>query len=64
MEPVRPTVDNYLLGFLERHTFSRSEVHELLTGECRLLPPLSEQLTKTCALWARRVLSIAQHLAA
>lgn len=64
MEPIRPDVDAYLLGLLDRHTFSRSDVHELLTGQCRLLPPLSEKLAATAPIWARRVLPVAQQLAA
>lgn len=64
MEPVRPTADAYLLDLLDRHTFTRADVHELLTGQCRLLPPLSERLAATAPIWARRVLPVAQELAA
>jgi CRISPR-associated endonuclease Cas1 len=63
MEPVRPVVDAFLLDFLGRHTFTRADVFELLDGQCRLLPPLTEQLAQTASLWARRVMPLAQQLA-
>jgi hypothetical protein len=63
MEPVRPTVDAFLLDFLNRHTFTKADVYELLDGQCRLLPPLTEQLARTAPLWARRVMPVAQELA-
>jgi CRISPR-associated endonuclease Cas1 len=64
MEPVRPAVDAYLLDLLSRHTFRKADVHELLTGQCRLLPPLTEDLAATAPLWARKVVPIAQRVAA
>jgi CRISPR-associated endonuclease Cas1 len=63
MEPVRPAEDAYVLDFLDRHTFTKADVYELFDGQCRLLPPLTEQLAKTAWHWARRVMPIAQQLA-
>lgn len=64
MEPLRPMVDRFVLDFLARHTFSREDVFELLDGQCRLLPPITEQLAGTAALWARLAVPEAQRLAA
>ena len=50
MEPVRPAVDTFLLDFLDRHTFTKADVYELLDGQCRVLPPLTEQLAQTAPL--------------
>jgi hypothetical protein len=36
---------------------------ERLDGQCRLLPPLTEELTSTAPLWARRVRPVARQLA-
>jgi hypothetical protein len=33
MEPVRPAVDPFLLDFLDRHTFTKADVYELLDGQ-------------------------------
>ena len=63
MEPVRPAVDAFLLDFLTSHRFTARELVERLDGQCRLLPPLTEELASTAPLWARRVRPIAQHLA-
>jgi hypothetical protein len=63
MEPVRPAVDAFLLDFLMRHTFTPRELIERLDGQCRLLPPLTEELAATAPLWARRVRPVAQQLA-
>jgi len=63
MEPVRAVVDQWVLGFLERHEFVKEEVFELKDGQCRLLPPLTKQLAETSALWARKVLPVAQGVA-
>jgi CRISPR-associated endonuclease Cas1 len=63
MEPVRPAVDAFLLDFLAHHKFTTSELIERLDGQCRLLPPLAEELAATAPLWARRVRPVAQQLA-
>lgn len=64
MEPVRPLVDAFLLEFLSRRTLTSRELVERLDGQCRLLPPLTEELAATAPLWARRVRPVAQQLAA
>jgi CRISPR-associated endonuclease Cas1 len=63
MEPVRPAVDAFVLDFLAQHTFTRDELFECLDGQCRLLPPLTEQLAVTAPRWARLALPEAQRLA-
>lgn len=64
MEPVRPAVDAFVLDFLSRHALKRDEVCETAEGQCRLLPPLTLQLSATAPRWARLVLPVAQELAA
>ena len=64
MEPVRPAVDAFLFDFMTHHTFTTRELIERLDGQCRLLPPLAEELAATAPRWARRVRPIAQQLAA
>ena len=62
MEPIRPTVDRFVLDLLARRELSRKDLFELEDGQCRLLPPLTEDLAATAPRWARLVLPIAQGL--
>ncbi len=63
MEPVRPAVDRLVLDLLSRRTFTKEDVFELLDGQCRLLPPLTLELTVTAAQWARLVRPVAEEVA-
>jgi CRISPR-associated endonuclease Cas1 len=63
MEPIRPRVETWVLELLENHAFTASETFELKDGECRLLPPLTEQLASTGSLWAPHALEWATRVA-
>ena len=62
MEPVRPAVDAYLLGLLGSRVFTKADFFELETGQCRLMPPVTEVLALTAPNWARLVLTVAQRV--
>ncbi|MEZ4412427.1 MAG: CRISPR-associated endonuclease Cas1 [Gemmatimonadales bacterium] len=64
MEPARPRVDAYVLDLFERREFRKEDFFELPDGQCRLMPPLTEELIKTGARWARLVLPEAQRVVA
>ena len=53
MGPVRPIVDAYVLDLLTSRAFKKSDFFETREGICRLMPPLSHQLSGTAMLWAR-----------
>jgi CRISPR-associated endonuclease Cas1 len=44
MEPLRPVVDRYLMGMLQRRTFAASDFFETSTGVCRLTSTLARSL--------------------
>jgi len=64
MEPVRPAVDAWVLEFLANRTFTKEDFFELETGQCRLMPPVTEALALTASAWARLLLPVAQRVAA
>jgi len=64
MEPARPTVDAYVLDLFLRREFGKDDFFETPDGQCRLLPPLTEELIRTGPRWARAVLPEARRLAA
>ncbi len=64
MEPVRPAVDAWVLNLLANQTFTKEDFFELETGQCRLMPPMTEALARTAPSWARLVLPVAQRVAA
>src|SRR4029077_70303 len=63
MEPIRPMVDQYVLGLLTTRPFTTQDVFELLDGQCRLLPPLTRELSETAGRWAQLVQPVAQEVA-
>jgi CRISPR-associated endonuclease Cas1 len=63
MEPIRPAVDHFVLDLLAERELSRKDLFELADGQCRLLPPLTEELATIAPRWARLVLPVAQWVA-
>ena len=53
MEPVRPTVDAFLLDFLKGRAFKKNEFFETREGVCRLMPSLTKELMTTGPRWAK-----------
>jgi hypothetical protein len=53
IEPVRPDVDRFVLDLLERRTFRKGEFTETADGHCRLLAPLTHELTASMPTWAK-----------
>ena len=64
MEAVRPQVDAYVLDLIKTRTFRAGSFHETGRGNCRILPPLTEQLAATCSHWAAMIASVAERVAA
>lgn len=55
MEPLRPLVDDFVLGLLEEREFTKSEFFETNEGVVRVMPPLSTKLSETAARWREAV---------
>jgi hypothetical protein len=63
MEPVRPSVDQYLLRFLARSPLKREWFFEQRDGTCRLMPELAAQLGETALTWRAEILPVAEWFA-
>jgi CRISPR-associated endonuclease Cas1 len=64
MEPIRPTVDVFLLQLLQERRFDREAFFELPDGGCRLMPVMTRELAGTSQEWAKKVAPIAEGVAA
>ena len=64
METMRPAVDAWVLELLKSRTFTKADFYELETGQCRLMPPMTEAQALTAPSWARLMLPVAQRIAA
>jgi len=51
MEPVRPHVDAYVLGWIRQETLKREWFFEKLDGNCRLMGPSAARLSETVTRW-------------
>jgi CRISPR-associated protein Cas1 len=60
LEPARPQVDAYVLDLLRARTFTRRDFAETPRGVCRILAPLSHDLSATGLHWARVVAPIVE----
>lgn len=63
MEAVRPAVDLWLLDWITREPFRRSDFHEEPNGNCRLLKNLTCKLGETMAVWSKLVAPWAEFVA-
>ncbi len=63
MEPVRPSVDAWLLDTLAHRTWSYDDFGEVRSGVCRVLPPLTHALAETSLAWYRAVQPYVVHVA-
>lgn len=55
MEAVRPSVDAWLLDWITREPFRRSDFFEERNGNCRLLKTLTVKLGETTSIWSKLV---------
>jgi CRISPR-associated endonuclease Cas1 len=63
MEPVRPSVDAFVLDLLEERVLTSRDFAELPNGVCRVRAPLTHELALTLGRWRLLVAPIAAHLA-
>ena len=63
MEAVRPAVDVWLLDWIMREPFRRSDFFEERNGNCRLLKNLTLRLSDTISMWGRLVAPWAEYVA-
>jgi CRISPR-associated endonuclease Cas1 len=63
MEAVRPSVDAWLLDWIMREFFLRSDFFEERNGNCRLLKNLTTKLSETMSAWGSLVGPWAEYVA-
>src|SRR5262249_59065040 len=63
MEPIRPAVDAWLLDWITREPFRRSDFFETATGNCRLMSSLCAKLSETAFVWGKMVAPYAEQVA-
>jgi hypothetical protein len=63
MEAVRPAVDAWLLDWIMREPFRRSDFFEQPNGNCRLLRGITTKLSETMPVWGRLVAPWAEYVA-
>ena len=62
MEPIRPHVDAFVLGWLVRQPLRREWFFEQRNGNCRLMAAFAEQLAKTTPIWAHAVAPVTERV--
>lgn len=60
MEPIRSTIDGYVLDWIQQQPLRREWFFEQRDGNCRLMAPFAIRLTDTAPMWARAVAPIAE----
>src|SRR5438270_9294879 len=63
MEAVRPSVDAWLLDWITREPFRRSDFVEERNGNCRLLKTITAKLSETAPIWGKLVAPWAEYVA-
>jgi hypothetical protein len=63
MEPLRPEVDDFLLGMLGQRTFKYSDFFETREGNCRLMPSIAQELASTAERWTKLLGPIVENVA-
>jgi len=63
MEAVRPSVDSWLLDWIMREPFRRSDFFEERNGNCRLLKNLTTKLSETMSVWGKLVAPWTEYVA-
>jgi CRISPR-associated endonuclease Cas1 len=63
MEAIRPSVDAWLLDWITRESFRRSDFFEERNGNCRLVRTLTAKLSETMSVWGKLVAPWAEYVA-
>jgi CRISPR-associated endonuclease Cas1 len=63
MEPIRPSVDAFLIDWIRRSPMKRESFFELRDGTCRLMPALVSRLAETALKWRTEVAPFAEWFA-
>ena len=63
MEVVRPSVDAFILNWIQSEAFRKADFFEDRNGNCRIMSTLAIKLCETSDTWRRMVAPVAEYLA-
>ena len=63
MEASRPKVDAFVLNWLQKEPFRKSDFWEDRNGNCRLVSGLATRLAQTSSTWSKLVAPVAEYVA-
>ena len=63
MEPVRPTVDAYVLALLTQRALAREDFTETRQGNCRVTPRFASRLVGTIDSWRHQIAPVVEGIA-
>ena len=63
LEVIRPEIDDYILGLLQTSVLQRDDVHEMSSGQVRILPPLSHRIVESAPMWSTRLAPVVEWVA-
>ncbi len=63
LEPVRPQLEDWVLGWIMREPFRRADFFEMPNGNCRLMSRLCVKLSETAPVWGRLVAPWVEYVA-
>jgi CRISPR-associated endonuclease Cas1 len=63
LEPVRPQVETWFLGWVASEPLRRADFFETATGNCRLMSQICTKLSETVSVWGKLVAPWAEYVA-
>jgi hypothetical protein len=63
LEPIRPQVERWLLGWIASEPLRRADFFETATGNVRLMAPMCAKLSETAPVWGKLVAPWAEYVA-
>jgi hypothetical protein len=63
MEAIRPQADEFVLELIKNREFRKADFFETREGICRILPPLSPEITQSAMKWRKSIGPIAEEVA-
>jgi hypothetical protein len=63
MEAIRPQADEFVLELIKNREFRKNDFFETREGICRILPPLSPEITQSAMKWRKSIRPIVEEVA-
>jgi hypothetical protein len=63
MEAIRPQADEFILELIRNREFRKKDFFETSEGICRILPPLTHEISQSAQKWRRLICPITEEIA-